>query len=47
MKFYTVFVLQMNVRPQWVKRVRKINNSNTDPFEHTEHFFLTVGYSKI
>ena len=37
MKFYTVFVLQMNARLQWVKRVRKINNNNTDPVEHTEY----------
>jgi len=46
MKFYTVFMLQLNARLQWVKLVRKINNSNTDPVEHTEHFFFKVGYSK-
>lgn len=46
MKFYIVFILQMNVRLQWVKRVRMVNNSNTDPVEHTDNFFLKVGYSK-
>jgi len=50
MKFCTVFMLQMNVRLQWVKRVRKVNTSNTEPINtqnissYSKHGHLSRGF---
>jgi len=42
MKFCTVFMLQMNVRLQWVKRVMKVNTSNTEPIKTHRTFLPTL-----